>query len=203
MRSEGLRVGVDGGTVLAVPRNPNRGGAQAKRENFGVSARGLTREQSAMLAAVLPNPKGWDPTKPSPMLRWRQRRIVRRADAAQRLEKRIPRGRTVLESAGGLIKDREAGVVPLHVLGCAHAAVHVRRITGRAEPSEAHADAIEVETGRSRRRGQRSRDGLKRPVGPAALRRRLGTNRFGMIELWHRRRIDRQGTGELREGAAN
>ena len=26
---------------------------------FGVSARGLTREQSARLAAVLPNPKGW------------------------------------------------------------------------------------------------------------------------------------------------
>lgn len=44
----------------------------------GVSARGLTREQSAMLAAVLPNPKGWDPTKPSRTLLSRQRRILQR-----------------------------------------------------------------------------------------------------------------------------
>jgi monofunctional biosynthetic peptidoglycan transglycosylase len=50
----------------------------ASQHYFGVSARGLTREQSAMLAAVLPNPKGWDPTKPGPMLRWRQRRILQR-----------------------------------------------------------------------------------------------------------------------------
>ena len=50
----------------------------ASRHYFGVSARGLTRDQSAMLAAVLPNPKGWDPRNPSPMLRWRQRRILQR-----------------------------------------------------------------------------------------------------------------------------
>jgi monofunctional biosynthetic peptidoglycan transglycosylase len=50
----------------------------ASQHYFGVSARGLTREQSAMLAAVLPNPKGWDPTKPVAKLRWRQRRILRR-----------------------------------------------------------------------------------------------------------------------------
>ena len=50
----------------------------ASQHYFGVSARGLTREQSAMLAAVLPNPKGWDPTNPSRMLRWRQRRILQR-----------------------------------------------------------------------------------------------------------------------------
>jgi len=31
-----------------------------------------------MLAAVLPNPKGWDPTNPSPVLRWRQLYILRR-----------------------------------------------------------------------------------------------------------------------------
>ena len=45
---------------------------------FDVSARRLTREQSAMLAAVLPNPKGWNPTKPGPTLRVRQRRILQR-----------------------------------------------------------------------------------------------------------------------------
>jgi monofunctional glycosyltransferase len=50
----------------------------ASQHYFGVSARGLTRDQSAMLAAVLPNPKGWDPTKPGRTLRWRQRRILRR-----------------------------------------------------------------------------------------------------------------------------
>jgi monofunctional biosynthetic peptidoglycan transglycosylase len=50
----------------------------ASQHYFGVSASGLTREQSAMLAAVLPNPKGWDPTKPSRMLRWRQRSILQR-----------------------------------------------------------------------------------------------------------------------------
>jgi monofunctional biosynthetic peptidoglycan transglycosylase len=54
-------------------------GVEAASEHyFGVSARGLTREQSAMLAAVLPNPKGWDPTKPGGKLRWRQRRILQR-----------------------------------------------------------------------------------------------------------------------------
>ena len=45
---------------------------------FGVSAKGLTREQSAILAAVLPNPKGWDPGRPSAVLRWRQQRILQR-----------------------------------------------------------------------------------------------------------------------------
>src|SRR5205085_8120818 len=50
----------------------------ASQHHFGVSARGLTREQSAMLAAVLPNPKGWDPKNPSPMLRSRQQRILHR-----------------------------------------------------------------------------------------------------------------------------
>jgi monofunctional glycosyltransferase len=59
----------------------------ASQHYFGVSARGLTREQSAMLAAVLPNPKGWDPTKPGRMLRWRQRRILRREQNAHFPEK--------------------------------------------------------------------------------------------------------------------
>ncbi len=59
----------------------------ASQHYFGVSAHGLTREQSAMLAAVLPNPKGWDPTKPGPMLRWRQRRILQRERSANFPEK--------------------------------------------------------------------------------------------------------------------
>jgi monofunctional biosynthetic peptidoglycan transglycosylase len=59
----------------------------ASQHYFGVSARGLTREQSAMLAAVLPNPKGWDPTKPSGKLRWRQQRILQREKNANFPEK--------------------------------------------------------------------------------------------------------------------
>ena len=59
----------------------------ASQHYFGVSARGLTREQSAMLAAVLPNPTGWDPTKPGRTLRWRQRRILQRGRSANFPEK--------------------------------------------------------------------------------------------------------------------
>jgi monofunctional biosynthetic peptidoglycan transglycosylase len=59
----------------------------ASQHYFGVGARGLTREQSAMLAAVLPNPKGWDPANPGPMLRWRQQRILRREQNAHFPEK--------------------------------------------------------------------------------------------------------------------
>ena len=54
----------------------------ASRYYFNVSARGLTREQSARLAAVLPNPKGWNPTKPGPTLRRRQHRILVREQQA-------------------------------------------------------------------------------------------------------------------------
>ena len=50
----------------------------ASRHYFGVSANNLTREQSALLAAVLPNPKGWNPKRPGPTLRRRQQRILRR-----------------------------------------------------------------------------------------------------------------------------
>jgi len=59
----------------------------ASQHYFGVNARGLTREQSAMLAAVLPNPKGWDPANPGRTLRWRQRRILRREQNAHFPEK--------------------------------------------------------------------------------------------------------------------
>jgi monofunctional biosynthetic peptidoglycan transglycosylase len=54
----------------------------ASRHYFGVTAKALTREQSAMLAAVLPNPRGWNPTKPGPTLRRRQRRILQREQNA-------------------------------------------------------------------------------------------------------------------------
>ena len=55
----------------------------ASQHFFGVNACGLTREQSAMLAAVLPNPKGWNPAQPGRALRVRQQRILRRERAAR------------------------------------------------------------------------------------------------------------------------
>jgi monofunctional biosynthetic peptidoglycan transglycosylase len=62
----------------------------ASQYYFGVSARGLTREQSAMLAAVLPNPKGWDPRNPGMTLRFRQQLILRR-EAKARFPKKLLR----------------------------------------------------------------------------------------------------------------
>src|ERR1043165_6511768 len=59
----------------------------ASRHYFGVSARALTREQSAMLAAVLPNPTSWDPAHPGMTLRWRQQRILQRERSANFPEK--------------------------------------------------------------------------------------------------------------------
>ncbi|MGI8432656.1 MAG: transglycosylase domain-containing protein, partial [Chthoniobacterales bacterium] len=55
----------------------------AAQRFFGGSARGPTREQSALLAAVLPNPKGWNPAQPSVALRVRQQRILRREREAR------------------------------------------------------------------------------------------------------------------------
>jgi monofunctional biosynthetic peptidoglycan transglycosylase len=59
----------------------------ASQHYFGVNAGDLTREQSALLAAVLPNPRRWDPTKPGRTLRWRQQRILRREQNANFPEK--------------------------------------------------------------------------------------------------------------------
>jgi monofunctional biosynthetic peptidoglycan transglycosylase len=55
----------------------------AAQHFFGVNARGLTREQSALLAAVLPNPKGWNPAQPARALRRRQQRILLREREAR------------------------------------------------------------------------------------------------------------------------
>ena len=63
----------------------------ASQHYFGVHPRALTREQSAMLAAVLPNPKQWNPAKPGPTLRSRQRRILRREQAADFPERLVRR----------------------------------------------------------------------------------------------------------------
>ena len=67
-----------------IEMGPGIYGVEAAAQHFfGVSARGLTREQSAMLAAVLPNPKGWNPAQPNRALRVRQQRILRRERSAR------------------------------------------------------------------------------------------------------------------------
>ena len=49
----------------------------ASQAHFGTSARALKREQAAMLAAILPNPREWNPRHPSPALSARAARILR------------------------------------------------------------------------------------------------------------------------------
>ena len=51
----------------------------AAKHYYGVPAKSLTRGQSAMLAALLPNPTGWNPINPGPTLLHRQQSILERA----------------------------------------------------------------------------------------------------------------------------
>ncbi len=63
-------------------------GVEAAAQNyFGVEPRRLTRKQSALLAAVLPNPKQWNPAHPGATLRQREQRIL-----AREQEARFPEG---------------------------------------------------------------------------------------------------------------
>jgi monofunctional glycosyltransferase len=55
----------------------------AAQHYFRVGAQQLTRGQSALLAAVLPNPKRWNPARPGPTLRQRQLRILQREQSAR------------------------------------------------------------------------------------------------------------------------
>lgn len=53
-------------------------GAEAcARKYFFKSAKSLTRSQSALIAAVLPNPRRWNPTKPTGYINQRKNWIVR------------------------------------------------------------------------------------------------------------------------------
>lgn len=61
----------------------------ASRYYFGVRARGLSREQSALLAAVLPNPKGWNAAHPGLALRRRAQRILAREREARFPEREV------------------------------------------------------------------------------------------------------------------
>ena len=54
-----------------------RGIEAAAQGYFHVSARRLSREQAAFLAAILPSPHRWSPTKPNAQVLSRQKRIFR------------------------------------------------------------------------------------------------------------------------------
>ncbi|MCE9610018.1 MAG: monofunctional biosynthetic peptidoglycan transglycosylase [Chthoniobacter sp.] len=49
----------------------------AAQAHYGVSSRALTRDQCAMLAALLPAPRSWDPRAPSPRLSARCAKLMR------------------------------------------------------------------------------------------------------------------------------
>ncbi len=52
----------------------------AAQHHFGVDAKDLTALQAARLAAILPNPRVWSPTKPSTFVRSRTRSIMSGAE---------------------------------------------------------------------------------------------------------------------------
>jgi monofunctional biosynthetic peptidoglycan transglycosylase len=56
------------------------GAEAAARKYFGVSAAELTREQAALISAILPNPRHWSPVQPTEYLLRRQEWILRQMD---------------------------------------------------------------------------------------------------------------------------
>jgi len=51
----------------------------AAQHYYGVPASQLTREQAAMLVAIMPSPKKWDPLNPNERVLRRQKRILENA----------------------------------------------------------------------------------------------------------------------------
>jgi monofunctional glycosyltransferase len=56
---------------------------------YHLPAKKLTRLECAMLAAMLPFPRGWDPHNPSPRLRARYNIVVRRMNAGGPIERKL------------------------------------------------------------------------------------------------------------------
>ena len=57
------------------------GAEAAARHHFGKSAAGLSQEEAALLAAILPSPRRYDPIRPSRYLMRRQQHILHRMQA--------------------------------------------------------------------------------------------------------------------------
>ena len=62
---------------------------EAAKHYYGVSAKQLSRSECAMLAAMLPFPRGWNPHNPSPRLRARYSLVMHRMNAAGPIEKKL------------------------------------------------------------------------------------------------------------------
>ena len=62
---------------------------KAAQHYYQVPAKQLTRSQCAMLAAMLPFPRGWNPLNPSPRLRVRYGLVLRRMNAGGPIERKL------------------------------------------------------------------------------------------------------------------
>jgi monofunctional biosynthetic peptidoglycan transglycosylase len=62
---------------------------EAAEHYYQIPAKQLTRSESAMLAAMLPFPRGWDPHNPSPRLRARYNLVLRRMNDGGPIERKL------------------------------------------------------------------------------------------------------------------
>ena len=62
---------------------------EAADHYYHLPAKELSRSECAMLAAMLPFPRGWDPHNPSPRLRARYNIVVRRMNAGGPIERKL------------------------------------------------------------------------------------------------------------------
>jgi monofunctional glycosyltransferase len=62
---------------------------EAAQHYYQIPAKQLNRSESAMLAAMLPFPRGWDPHNPSPRLRARYNLVLRRMNAGGPIERKL------------------------------------------------------------------------------------------------------------------
>jgi monofunctional glycosyltransferase len=62
---------------------------EAANHYYHLPAKELSRSECAMLAAMLPFPRGWDPHNPSPRLRARYNIVLRRMNAGGPIERKL------------------------------------------------------------------------------------------------------------------
>jgi monofunctional glycosyltransferase len=62
---------------------------EAAQHYYHVAAKQSSRSECAMLAAMLPFPRGWDPHNPSPRLRARYNLVLRRMNAGGSIERKL------------------------------------------------------------------------------------------------------------------
>jgi monofunctional glycosyltransferase len=62
---------------------------EAAQRYYHLPAKQLSRSECAMLAAILPFPRGWDPHNPSPRLRARYLLVLRRMNSGGSIERKL------------------------------------------------------------------------------------------------------------------